>query len=258
MISWNTGAVDVKRSGTGWRWAQVSDFSRIAKCMVTYPWSPIVWRNGHRAKKNFLTCKYLVLDFDDGELSLESAINNTFVDCRHVIGTTKSHQKAKGDKPACDRFRVLLEFDEIIDDLKVYEYNMRRYIEIYGADMQCYEGGRMLYPCVEIVSIQDCEDLERFEVRHDIPVNTEYKVKPLTGRLTQYVSMWLGREIPKGQRNTTCYGIARDLIYHKGYSANDCFKTIVNSPTYKGSVDMKVESEIRGVIDSAMRSLQDE
>ena len=63
----------------------------------SHVWSPIIWKDGYRAKKNFTSARLLVLDFDDGNLTLEQAIEK-FEPYIHIIGTTKSHQIEKAPK----------------------------------------------------------------------------------------------------------------------------------------------------------------
>lgn len=126
----------------------------LPKAMVSSIWAGIVWRGGYRRADNFLHSDWAVLDFDSGEMTLREAIC-TWVDCIHVVGTTKSHQLAKDGRPPVDRFRVAIPWDRRITDGKTYRYNMVELTEKYPADTQCKDAARLYYPCTAIVSQSD-------------------------------------------------------------------------------------------------------
>lgn len=136
-----------------WRTVNIDDLNRIAKGICRFPWSPVVWRDGYRKKVNFLCADLLVLDFDDGEMTLAEAVENYFCDYVHIIGTTKSHQVEKSDKPPCDRFRVVIPFEKRIRDLYTYEHQLRAARRNYPIDGGCKDGGRYFAQCKEIVSV---------------------------------------------------------------------------------------------------------
>lgn len=152
MISYHLNqSFDSKHYGYGFKTADVVDMKRIAKCMTKYVWSPCIWKDGRRSQQNFIAARFCVLDFDDGEMTLAEA-KNIFCDCVHIIGTTKSHQKVKNNI-VCDRFRVLFVFAHPIEDLRLYRWNMHKYMRNYPCDKSCKDGARFFYPCQEIVSI---------------------------------------------------------------------------------------------------------
>jgi len=70
----------------------------------------------------------VILDIDEG-YSLDQA-RQEFADYIHIIHTSTSHQVEKGDKLACDRFRILLPFDpesvprftDLSDGSALYDY----------------------------------------------------------------------------------------------------------------------------------------
>lgn len=191
-------------------WVQAPE--KLSTTIVTAVWSPILFRGGRRKSENFMYADWLVLDFDDGELSLDQAIHNQFCDSFHVIGTTKSHQKIKGTQGACDRFRVCLLFEERITDYETFKHNMRHYTKLYGADMQCQDLARQYYPCQEIKSVLYEEGLETVEVLKPPPK----VVRPWDGRtkkLPTYLMPYLsGSPITEGFRDKTAFVIAKDLL----------------------------------------------
>lgn len=103
---------------------------------------------------NFEQATYVGLDFDGG-YSLEQAIKE-FSGYWHVIGTTRSHQKPKGNSPAQDRFRVILKLESPVNDPKDFKTTIMSLLEKYPqADSQCSDASRMFYECKAIVSQKD-------------------------------------------------------------------------------------------------------
>ncbi len=122
----------------------------ITKLITEYVWSPCIWKNLTRKKENFLTTKLCVLDFDGTE-SLEYGLK-TFNRFIHIIGTTRNHQIDKHGI-TCDRYRVVIPFEEQIDNIDQFEYNMRKLIRRFNSDRQPSDGARLYAPCKEIISI---------------------------------------------------------------------------------------------------------
>ncbi len=122
----------------------------IKKIMTTYTWSPIVFKNAYRHENNFLSAEYIALDFDEG-VTIEETVR-AYCDTWHIVGTTKSHQQWKGEKPPCDRFRLLLKADKVTTDLRQYKHTMKHFVNNHNADKKCFDGARYFFPCAEIVS----------------------------------------------------------------------------------------------------------
>jgi hypothetical protein len=136
----------------GFKVADVDDMPRLARGIVGFVWSPIVWANGRRRQEHFLRADLCVLDFDSPEMTLAEALR-TFCDCAHIIGTTRNHQKEKHGI-VCDRFRVALRFAHPITDLRSYLYSLRSVVARYPADPAPKDGARFFFPCHKIVSIE--------------------------------------------------------------------------------------------------------
>lgn len=164
----------------------------LAKAICKYVWSPCVWAErsretgaldpvfeSGRAKKNFYGACYCVLDYDSG-LTLSDAVS-LFRDYTHIIATTRSHQKIKNGA-TCDRFRVVLMFDTFIEDLKQYEHNLRYYTAKFKSDPMTVDGGRMFYPCVDVISIEPGGTLEVLDVPVP-PKRYEPKIDKVTGEV---------------------------------------------------------------------------
>jgi hypothetical protein len=126
----------------------------VAKLICEFAWSPIVWVGGRRKADSFGAALWCALDFDDGTYTLAQAMDDvTQAGLTHVIGTTKSHGKEKDSAPACDRFRMLLRFDRVVDSRALYERVMRAAMDDFaGSDKSCKDAARFFFPCVDIVS----------------------------------------------------------------------------------------------------------
>lgn len=220
MISYHlTKGFDAAAYGKGFRVADTNVPARIARGMSSYTWSPCIWRDGVRKKTHFLRADWAVLDFDSGELTLAQALQ-LWCDCVHVIGTTRSHQKEKDGKPACDRFRVALLFERPVTDLRDYEHAVGALVELHGADPQARDGARYFFPCTQIVSISIEGYAEEWSAapappdpdlalrRHKLAVYRFERYRKLPPWLERFLAH--GAVVAKG-RNHTAYCAARTL-----------------------------------------------
>lgn len=147
MISYHPTAREAREAVTGF-----IQIEAVEMAMSSGIWAGICWRGGRRKEAEFIFSDVCVMDFDDGQMTLDEAVK-TFTDCEHWIGTTRSHQKAKGDRAPCDRFRVAIPWVSRIDDLRTYKFNMIEMTKRYPVDPQCKDAARLFYPCVELVSV---------------------------------------------------------------------------------------------------------
>lgn len=216
----------------------VSDLDKIAQVVTQHTWSPAHYLRGYRKKENFIAARLCVLDFDDGQTTLDEAVDNLFPDYIHIIGTTKSHQIKKSGV-VCDRFRVILWFDELIQERFQYEENLKLVYGEYTVDPTTKEAGRMYYPCREIVSVnrdgytlpvnQVANPLSQRKVSGHNPIPNLGK-KPLPGYVLRELRerVWIkGKE-----RNNKCFGVSKDLA-RAGYNEQEAYQLILRSPTYR-------------------------
>lgn len=245
--------------GSGFETAHIVDVERISVAMARYAWSPIRWKDGIRREVNFLGSYFCVLDFDDGSLSLDQA-RRVWCDATHVIGTTKSHKVSKGGGVPVDRFRVLLYFGRLVDDLEVYRHTMQHYIDKYGADAACKDGARFFWPCKEIISVEPegyAQDIvlptagRRKAPPHHPP--TRYRDFGMVRRRTLAA---LRSPFPEREKNFHCFQTAKDL-FEAGYGFDEIYAIIVNSPTYRGVVPTDLAREISDCIRSGIKSVKE-
>jgi hypothetical protein len=106
-------------------------------------YSAIEWQGGVRNQDNFISANLVILDFDEN-VTL-SSIHDTFKDYKFITATTKSHQIKKGDKPAEDRFRLVLFSDVDLKELDEFKRVMQYMVEKFNADRACKDGARFYY-----------------------------------------------------------------------------------------------------------------
>ena len=141
-------------------------FSDLADVVTGSAWSPIIWRGGYRLAKNFDDCNLLVLDYDDGVPTVKQMAETMKKEgFRFAIGTTKSHQKEKKSgrkvKPACDRFRLIVQIDRpFAADSRQFKAQIGQIQRRYpGADPSCKDQARFFFPCREIAVMSDGQPL---------------------------------------------------------------------------------------------------
>jgi hypothetical protein len=152
-----------EKSKMGWAYSdkfEVHDtamFGDLINLITTKVYSPIAFIDGRRRERNFVGAVYAVLDFDENA-SIEyideylRSINLFF-----VIATSLNHRKEKrmsGGRisPAQDRFRLILMFSEVINDLRTYNYNMELLCRVVGADPGALGGSRFFFNSPEVIS----------------------------------------------------------------------------------------------------------
>lgn len=211
----------------------------LAGLICRYAWSPCFWQDGRRAKHNFISARYCVLDFDDG-LPLAQA-ERMFADCWHVIGTTKSHQVAKGDEAPVDRFRVVLRFDRTIENVADFSFTMDHWIKRFGADEACKDGARFYWPCREIVSVAiDGDTVETFAAPPLPPARSREPYRR-SGVIPAYLQPMLRKGAAEGERNATCFRLGAELT-RCGFDPDRVHKIIETSP-----IDLPPDEKCRAV-----------
>jgi hypothetical protein len=86
-----------------------------------------------------------------------TAAIRTLADTAHIIATTKSHRLPKSGKPACDRYRIVIPFEQRIENLEDYKYTSRKWADNFGADTSKADGSSMFFPCTQIMSFVEID-----------------------------------------------------------------------------------------------------
>lgn len=147
-------------------WHHIFDPSGLAEHITRSVYSPIIWAGGRRGARYFRCAFWCALDFDEGPTKED--VRRKLAGTPYILAPTKSDGKVKGEKPACDRFRVLIPFKQPIWDQEVFEWNMRQQIERFGSDRVAYDAGRVWQPSshVESISLEG----EALDVSLTVPV----------------------------------------------------------------------------------------
>lgn len=186
----------------------------MCQAITSSCWSPARFEGGHRLEANFLSAQVIALDFDEGR-SLDWAIEK-FARLKHIIGTTKSHGVQKGEKPPCDRFRVVLFLPHIYTHLPLYKSVLSAYVELVGADKQVKDGARFFYPCRDIISVRDGYTCPQITARKNIAhssLRATHRIPTNDRNLRSGCRAWQsGAGFEEGSRNISCFKAACDLF----------------------------------------------
>lgn len=138
------------------------DFTQLCSVVSTEFWSPSTFQDTKRTIKDFTETGLIVLDVDSGQ-DLETA-KKTFSEYKHIIATTRNHQKEKNGV-TCDRFRVVLFLDQPITNDRDFKATWARAKEAYPfIDSACKDASRFFYPSPGIESVN--RDGRLFTVHH--------------------------------------------------------------------------------------------
>lgn len=230
MISYHPKPPDTKRPfqyAKGFNIFPWDDLEIISEVICKHAWSPIIWKGGNRKKINFLRCDYLVLDFDDGTPTMEDAADK-FCEYAHIIAPTKSHQKEKDGKPACDRFRLIVPFAEPVTDRARYEYTAAMITKKVGADKSVKDGGRFFWPCTTIYSIDPkgmCADTKE-PPREQLDYKPAWWRDPFKGPLSDKTINLLENGVwDQTERNPAIYTGAMDMLRH-GWTTDQIYTAL--------------------------------
>ncbi len=237
----------------GWRYVYAPSAHELADYVSKYRVMTACVKKGIRLQKNFMFAEWLPIDVDDG-LSLAYALNH-LKDYIHVIGTTKSHQKPKNDKPACDRYRVFLRLEDRTYNLDDYEYTAKKWAKLFQADDAVTGGHSMLCPC-KPVSIKYYGQLVSLV---DGAWEKQKLMKAYKGKMDGYgnkvIPSWIKVLLDYGQpnnRNNTGIKVALTLV-ECGFSHDQILDIIMNSKMAKGGAHPYTKAECELSIKSAFR-----
>lgn len=224
-MSCNPATIDPSKH-IDFREAKVETFSNLSVIITNGVWSPIIWKGGKRQEKNFLFSDFFALDFDDGKWTIADAIEwLNDANFSYIIGTTRSHQVAKGDKKACDRFRVLIPWHKRITDCNTYKQNVTRIINLTPADRAPKDGGRLFFPCVEIITKKEALPCQWRPYAEPVYTPSPYKD---TGIIPPWLKKVIQDGAHDGDRNNKCFYIACKLS-ELGFTEDECIRGVMMS-----------------------------
>lgn len=187
-------------------------------------WSPSVFNTDHRSNANFESTQFMTLDVDGGH-TLEQALM-TFAELKHVIATTRNHQKVKhpgerSEQPACDRFRVILFLEKPITDPMVFRATWQSVMDRFPfIDKSVKDPARFFYRSQEVISVNPSGCLIELVTPSVVPSSPPLKpakavsacssVGAPRGKLSRATMDFLIHGAPPGEFNSKLFKAAKD------------------------------------------------
>jgi hypothetical protein len=228
--------------------ASLKDLSEI---ILNNSYSAMVFGGNARSEANFLSTDLMALDFDGG-LTLEEA-QTLFAPYRHVIATTRNHQKKKNNI-VCDRFRVLLPLERTVTSVEEYRATWDAFKERYPAmDPACKDLARLWYASAGIVSVSEEGEYAAVEKPKPKPESNAPKkeiAEGERGKLSRSTLDLLIFGTGVGGRNNAVHKAARDFKQNE-YTHEEASERILGAPLFDDG-DFTIE-EAQAAIDSAYK-----
>lgn len=180
QISVNGQYQDNARSNIGWVPRSFSGPEEFRE-LVKGDHCPAVFLTGYRSNDNFQSCDFIFGDVDGG-ITLED-FRQVFRGVEYYIATSKNHQKAKKDDPACDRFHVFFPVEKRIESREEMSRKLKSLHRCYDFfDKAAKDPARFLHGYKDTeVYFQSGDPLELPE--YEEPRKTQAPVIPLAGEL---------------------------------------------------------------------------
>jgi hypothetical protein len=258
MFSYHDNRQDLGKGycyARGWK-SYKSSPDIILRALLKVATSPIVFKDGVRSEKNFLRADWVALDFDEGPTL--SSITKTFCDCIHVIGTSRNHQKWKGHKSPCDRFRVWLKLEHTITTVADYKATIRKLVHDYEADPACVGAAQLFWPCSAITSVEVdgyTTDVVQAEER------PYAETRPVYNRqIPPFVKEWLTNDfVQTDERKGRNFYVLKTAIWlaRHGWDEKAIFEEVMGS---KLPIDQspRVQNEVRKAVRSGVRRARED
>lgn len=123
----------------------------LAVIACDYSWAPGLFKGEKRLISELTGISLLVLDVD-GDCSLIDAVEK-FKDYKHIIATSRNHQKKKNGV-TCDRFRVVLFLSDTLTSDRDFKATWNRAKKLWPfIDAACKDSSRFFYASPGIVSL---------------------------------------------------------------------------------------------------------
>ena len=133
------------RVASGWEVKEVPwNEESIVRLVTQSGISPNFYASGKRRNENWQGIESVMLDFDDGAITtLDLEVYQDVSFFNSYLFSSQNHLKAKKDKPACERLRLLIPLDRPIYDPKELEKLKACLLDELGHfDTSCFDQGR--------------------------------------------------------------------------------------------------------------------
>lgn len=256
MFGWHWDKANIGRANCyakGWRYKQCPTADDIVPIVTEYTNTPCAWSHGIRNQKNFKGALWVGIDIDDG-WPLEKALS-FFEPWVHVIGTTRSHRKQKGDKPPCDRYRVFLKLQEFCSCGESYKLTLGKIADYMGADKACVDTARIFRP-VDLVRAQHIgRTVKIVRPQGELIQQRERRIAQVAQNHHRRVLPWIRDILEHGvseNRNDAVFRVSLWLA-RCGWSETEIFELVWNSKIPIAQ-DRKRHHEIAKTVRSACRA----
>lgn len=195
------------------------DIYDLAAIVTSQNWSPGEFNEGRRTNGTFKKTSLFALDIDEG-CSLAAA-KEIFKDYKHVIATSKSHQKSKGGVVA-DRFRVVLFLDRPINSDGEYKATFALLKKQYPfIDEACKDAARYFYPAPKVVSINSKGDTVPAQEARELPTFERVEAPDgERGELWKSTYKFLAEGAAPGHRHSELVKAAGNML-EQGYTTDE-------------------------------------
>ncbi len=222
---------------------EYDSMDELAAVLSNDCWSPGIFNDRKRNILSLASLDLLVLDVDDGA-SLDDA-KEKFSAYKHIIATSKSHQKEKNGK-VCDRFRVVLFLTEPITNDKDFKVTWTfAYQQWPFIDRACKDSARFFYPSPNIVSINRTGQLVQTRHAPVMPtiepkaraaeaVLTSLKGERVKGDLWKSTLEFLLEGAPEGTRHNALVKAVGNMR-EQGYEKSEVIEKLQNMIDIGGS-----------------------
>jgi len=224
------------------------DFDGIMELITTQGYCGSTFSNGHRCLENFEQTNLVILDVDEN-LTLEKA-KIRLGGYKYILATTRNHQKIKTtkagkEKPACDRFRIILFLDGTITKKEDYKNTCHQLLRLFPElDPSCSEASRFFYPSVEIVDY--CKEGKLVNICEYVAPTKQHNhanTDSTFGTLSSKTNDFLANGAEVGSWNNRLFSAALDLN-EQGYPRNIALQLL-------NTVENELDDQDMATFDSA-------
>ncbi len=252
-----------------------SQLSELMKVITTTSWSPATFRyvenyktpknelvtGKYRSNDTFMSLNLLVYDVD-GNLTIHSAVNILKeLGYEYYILTTKNHQKQKGDKPSCDRYRIILPLSREVTSKDEYFLLWKHLSHLFKADPACKDVARYYQRSIELVAYDNGSEINVDQTLSEYQnANARQTLAPtiippiVLGRLSKKTIQFIenGR-LPNENWHERFFKAATDLR-EQGYSIEEAHeKLTLASKNEFGFLDETDEKQLKDVYSRSNR-----
>lgn len=198
---------------------EVHSLGNLAGLITRKAWSPLCF-SGERRAANVQSSSFIAFDIDGGLTCREASNLMLDIGLAFILAPTKSHQKLKGDKPACDRFRLVVPTSEPILSYQDYKSTRKFWAKELNIPFDPASTDCFFYPSVSIEAVVgQGMGLPPFQAPIQNVVSIETARKDIgKGLLASETKAFLMGGAIAGSWNNRLFKAAKDAQEQEGYS----------------------------------------